>query len=150
MPHWVIDEFRSILLPSICLCQFGFVTQEKSLSIGSRVLILHLDSGVNLQNLDGYVSSLIPMNVSFLFGGHYNPILIKITYASRRHQESDREAVKEERRPAACAGRISPNVDIAAADLSLNMPTWPSVNMDPSFRVLSPNLLPTWKPNKNS
>lgn len=60
------------------------------------------------------------------------------------NQESALVAVKEERRPAAWAGKISPNVDMAAADLSLNMPTWPSVNMDPNFRVLSPNLLPTW------
>jgi hypothetical protein len=26
----------------------------------------------------------------------------------------------------------------------LNMPTCPSVNIDPNFKVLSPNLLPTW------
>lgn len=89
------------------------------------------------------------LNVSLLFSGDCNPILIKIMYLEE-HQESDLEAVKEERRPAACAGKISPNVDIAAADRSLNMPTWPSVSMDPSLRVLSPNLLPTWKPNKYS
>lgn len=55
--------------------------------------------------------------------------------------ESDLGAVKDERRPAAWAGRMSPNVDIA--DLSLKMPTCPSVSMDPSLKVLSPNLLPT-------
>jgi hypothetical protein len=52
--------------------------------------------------------------------------------------------VNDERRPAAWTGKISPNVDMAAADLSLNMPTCPSVNIDPNFKVLSPNLLPTW------
>lgn len=57
-------------------------------------------------------------------------------------QESDLGAVKDERRPAAWAGRISPN-DIALVDLSLKMPTCPSVSMDPNFKVLSPNLLPT-------
>lgn len=62
---------------------------------------------------------------------------------STGNQESDLDVVKDERRPAAWAGRISPNVDIAAADLSLNIPTCPSVSMDPSFSVLSPNLLPT-------
>ena len=55
---------------------------------------------------------------------------------SRANQESDLDAVKDERRPAAWAGRMSPNVDIAAVDLSLNMPTCPSVSMDPSFSVL--------------
>jgi hypothetical protein len=69
-----------------------------------------------------------------------------IPMEERRHmlQESDLEAVKDERRPAAWAGKMSPNVDIAAADLSLNMPTCPSVSIDPNFNVLSPNLLPTW------
>lgn len=57
------------------------------------------------------------------------------------NQESDLEVVNDERRPAAWAGRISPNVDMAAADLSLNMPTCPSVSIDPSFNVLSPNML---------
>ena len=52
--------------------------------------------------------------------------------------------VRDERRPAAWTGRMSPNVDMAAADLSLNLPTCPSVHMDPSFSVLSPNLLPTY------
>lgn len=60
------------------------------------------------------------------------------------NHESDLEAVKDERRPAAWAGNISPNVDMAAADLSLNIPTCPSVRMDPNLNVLSPNLLPTW------
>jgi len=60
------------------------------------------------------------------------------------NQESDLVAVNDERRPAAWTGKISPNVDMAAADLSLNMPTCPSVNIDPNFKVLSPNLLPTW------
>lgn len=59
-------------------------------------------------------------------------------------QPSDREAVKDERSPAAWTGKMSPNVDIAAADLSLNSPTCPSVNIDPSLKVLSPNLLPTY------
>lgn len=58
---------------------------------------------------------------------------------SERNQDSDLEAVNDERRPAAWAGRMSPNVDM---DLSLNIPTCPSVSMDPSFIVLSPNLLP--------
>ena len=58
-------------------------------------------------------------------------------------QESDLDAVKDERRPAAWAGKISPNVDIAAVDLSLNIPTCPSESMDPNFKVLPPNLLPT-------
>ena len=58
-------------------------------------------------------------------------------------QESDLAAVNDERRPDAWTGKISPNVDMAAADLSLNMPTCPSVNIDPNFKVLSPNLLPT-------
>lgn len=58
------------------------------------------------------------------------------------NQDSDLEVVNDERRPAAWAGRMSPNVDMAAADLSLNMPTCPSVSIDPSFNVLSPNLLP--------
>lgn len=59
------------------------------------------------------------------------------------HHESDLGAVKDERRPAAWAGKISPKEDMAAADLSLKMPTCPSVSMDPSLKVLSPNLLPT-------
>lgn len=64
-------------------------------------------------------------------------------FQSLGHDESDLGAVKDERRPAAWAGRISPKVDIAAADLSLKMPTCPSVSIDPSLNVLSPNLLPT-------
>lgn len=64
-------------------------------------------------------------------------------FQSLGHHESDLGAVKDERRPAAWAGRISPNVDIAAADLSLKIPTCPSVSIDPSLKVLSPNLLPT-------
>lgn len=39
------------------------------------------------------------------------------------NQESALAVVKEERRPAAWAGNMSPNVDMADADLSLNMPT---------------------------
>jgi len=62
---------------------------------------------------------------------------------SEDNHESDLVAVKEERRPAAWTGKMSPNVDMAAADLSLNLPTCPSVSIDPSFSVLSPNLLPT-------
>lgn len=59
------------------------------------------------------------------------------------YQVSDLVAVKDERRPAAWTGSMSPNVDMAAADLSLNLPTCPSVSIEPSFIVLSPNLLPT-------
>lgn len=55
----------------------------------------------------------------------------------------DELAVREEKRPAAWTGSISPNVDIAAADLSLRRPTWPSLRIDPSFNVPSLNLLPT-------
>lgn len=57
---------------------------------------------------------------------------ISMSNVGGSYQESDRVAVKDERSPAAWAGNMSPN-----------LPTCPSVNIDPSLR-LSPNLLPAW------
>lgn len=51
--------------------------------------------------------------------------------------------VRDDRSPAAGPGRMSPKVDIAAADLSLSLPTWESESIEPHLDVLSPNLLPT-------
>lgn len=71
---------------------------------------------------------------------------MKIPLEKITHQISDlpTPAVNDDRRPAAGPGNMSPNVEIAVADLSLNMPTWASVSINPNFDVLSPNLLPTW------
>lgn len=51
-------------------------------------------------------------------------------------QPSDPEAVKDNRSQ---AGKMSPNVNIASADLSLNIPTSLSVNIYPSSKVFSLN-----------
>lgn len=52
--------------------------------------------------------------------------------------------VRDDNSPAAGPGRMSPNVDMAAADLSLSLPTCASDSMEPHLDVLSPNLLPTY------
>lgn len=87
-----------------------------------------------------------PVNVLTCIGRVEINVQKPISEQKKMHvnQVSDREAVKDERRPAAWTGNMSPKVDMAAADLSLNIPTCPSVSIDPSLNVLSPNLLPTY------
>jgi hypothetical protein len=69
-----------------------------------------------------------------------SPSVLFYSLASIYESKRDPD-VREERRPAAEPGIISPKDD---SDLSLSLLTCPSESIEPSLDVPSPNLLPTW------